>query len=381
MISNQFDYIIIGSGLAGLQLALSLSRDEYFQNKKIALLDKSLKTENDKTWCFWEQGEGKWESIIHKSWSAGEVITSNKQIDFQLEPYRYKMIRSIDFYNYVLAELKKISTVEFIHEEVISAEEKENTVTVSTPSQTYQAAQVFDSRIPKEYFSNQKDYINIFQHFKGWMIETEKPVFSPDKFTMMDYRLKWKNSTSFTYVLPISPAKAFVEYTFFTPFTTDETVYDKQLKTYIEKYLQLNHYKITETEKGIIPMTNFPFQKYHSNRITKIGTAGGWVKASTGYSFKHTEKKIEKLLKNIKEDKVFHHDLYKAKFQYFDKIFLKVLEEENEKGEWIFENFYAKNSIQQVFQYLDEETTMAEDLKIMGSLFSLAFIRAFFKSL
>ena len=381
MISNQFDYIIIGSGLAGLQLALSLSRDEYFQNKKIALLDKSSKTENDKTWCFWEQGEGKWESIIHKSWSAGEVITSNKQIDFQLEPYRYKMIRSIDFYNYVLAELNKISTVEFIHEEVIAAEEIENAVKVSTPSQTYQAAQVFDSRIPEEYFSNQKDYINIFQHFKGWMIETEEPVFSPDKFTMMDYRLKWKNSTSFTYVLPIAPTKAFVEYTFFTPFITDETVYDEQLKTYIEKYLQLNQYKITETEKGIIPMTNFPFHKYHSNRITKIGTAGGWVKASTGYSFKHTEKKIEKLLKNIKENKVFHHDLYNAKFQYFDKIFLKVLEEENEKGEWIFENFYAKNSIQHVFQYLDEETTMAQDLKIMGSLFSSAFIKAFFKSL
>ena len=128
-------------------------------------------------------------------------------------------------------------------------------------------------------------------------------------------------------------------------------------------------------------MTNFPFHKYHSNRITKIGTAGGWVKASTGYSFKHTEKKIEKLLKNIKENKVFHHDLYNAKFQYFDKIFLKVLEEENEKGEWIFENFYAKNSIQHVFQYLDEETTMAQDLKIMGSLFSSAFIKAFFKSL
>jgi len=381
MISNQFDYIIIGSGLAGLQLALSLSRDECFQNKKIALLDKSSKTENDKTWCFWEQGEGKWESIIHKSWSAGEVITSNKQIDFQLEPYRYKMIRSIDFYNYVLAELNKISTVEFIHEEVIATEEKENAVTVSTPSQTYEAAHVFDSRIPEEYFSNQQDYINIFQHFKGWMIETEEPVFSPDKFTMMDYRLKWKNSTSFTYVLPISPTKTFVEYTFFTPFITDETVYDEQLKTYIEKYLQLNQYKITGTEKGIIPMTNFPFHKYHSNRITKIGTAGGWVKASTGYSFKHTEKKIERLLKNIKENKVFHLDLYNAKFQYFDKIFLKVLEEENEKGEWIFENFYAKNSIQQVFQYLDEETTMAEDLKIMGSLFSSAFIKAFFKSL
>ena len=128
-------------------------------------------------------------------------------------------------------------------------------------------------------------------------------------------------------------------------------------------------------------MTNFPFQNFHSQRITKIGTAGGWVKASTGYSFKHTEKKIEKLIENLKQNKLPYQGLLNPKFQYYDKVFLKVLEQENDKGEWIFENFYQKNSIQEVFQYLDEETNFQQDLKIMGSLFSSAFVKAFFKTL
>ena len=53
---KQYDYIIIGNGLAGFQLALALSQDTFFDNKKIALIDKSDKTENDKTWSFWEKG-------------------------------------------------------------------------------------------------------------------------------------------------------------------------------------------------------------------------------------------------------------------------------------------------------------------------------------
>lgn len=379
--NKTYDYIIIGSGVAGLQLALAFSKDAYFQHKKIVLFDKSAKKENDKTWCFWEQGKGNWEELIHKSWSVGEVITSKKHIEFQLAPYRYKMIKSIDFYKSALEEIEKSTNIQFIQEEVITAEEKENSVTVKTPENSYEANQVFDSRIPKGYFSKKEKYINIYQHFKGWMIETEKPFFNPSKFTMMDYRLKWKNSTSFTYILPISATKAFVEYTFFTPFTTEEKVYDEQLKKYIEKYLQLKNYKITETEMGTIPMTNFPFQDYHSQRITKIGTAGGWVKASTGYSFKYTEKKIKKLIGNIKQNQLPYQGLLNPKFQYYDKVFLKVLEKENEKGEWIFEKFYERNSIQEVFQYLDEETNFSQDLKIMGSLFSSTFVKAFFRNL
>jgi len=128
-------------------------------------------------------------------------------------------------------------------------------------------------------------------------------------------------------------------------------------------------------------MTNFPFQNFSTKNITKIGTAGGWVKPSTGYSFKHTEKKVAQITTNLKLDKLPSANLFKSKYAFYDKVFLKVLNDENEKGEWIFEQFYAKNSVETMFKFLDEDSSFKEELQIMSSLFSSAFIKAFFKTL
>ncbi len=98
MTASHFDYIIIGNGMAGLKLALALSEDSYFANKRIALIDQSKKTINDKTWCFWEVKGGKWDDILFKTWSQGLFYSSERSIHLSLDPYTYKMVRSIDFY-------------------------------------------------------------------------------------------------------------------------------------------------------------------------------------------------------------------------------------------------------------------------------------------
>ena len=116
-------------------------------------------------------------------------------------------------------------------------------------------------------------------------------------------------------------------------------------------------------------MTNFPFEKYSTNHITKIGTAGGWVKGSTGYSFKHTEKKVSKIIQNLKEQNIPSKGLCNKKYQFYDAIFLNVLKDDNHKGEWIFEQFYSKNSIETMFKFLDEESSFFEELKIRICLF------------
>ena len=64
MSKNHYDYIIIGNGLAGLQLALAFNNDSHFTNKRIALIDPSTKTSNDKTWSFY--GLSLLQSIIKK---------------------------------------------------------------------------------------------------------------------------------------------------------------------------------------------------------------------------------------------------------------------------------------------------------------------------
>lgn len=378
--NHHFDYIIIGNGLAGLQLALKLNLDSFFKNKSIALIDPSIKNTNDKTWSFWESGISQWNAISYKSWKEASIYTSKKSIDLKLAPYSYKSIRSIDFYNYSKTKLQKNKQIHFFNESVTSINE-DKSIIVKTETKTYSASHVFDSRIPKDYFENSKNYINLIQHFKGYVIKTERDVFDINKIVMMDYRLKDGEQTTFTYVLPFSKNEALVEFTYFTENTVDETTYDNFLKKYINEYLNIKTYSIVEKEMGQIPMTTYPFEKHNTKGITKIGTGGGWVKGSSGYSFKNTEKKVSIIIDNLKDNRIPSKNLFKTKYKFYDKVFLKVLKDENHKGEWIFHQFYSKNSVQTMFRFLDEESTFFEELKIMWSLLSWSFIKAFFKTL
>ncbi|WP_396600464.1 lycopene cyclase family protein [Algibacter sp. R77976] len=377
---THFDYIIIGNGLAGLQLALKMSLDAFFNTKNIALIDPSKKDTNDKTWSFWETEDSQWDQITYKSWNKASIVTSKKEIRLELNPYSYKSIRSIDFYNYAKEKLSTKNNIDFIIERVESLHEG-NLIKVSTNKNNYSATHIFDSRIPETFSIQSKKYISIIQHFKGWIIKSENKAFDKNNITMMDYRLKDGEQTTFTYVLPFSETEALIEFTYFTSHVVNENTYDDFIKKYINDYLKIENYSIIETEKGQIPMSNFPFEKFNTNKVTKIGTGGGWVKGSTGYSFKNTEKKIEKIIDNIKANKTPSSNLFKKKYKFYDKVFLKVLKDENHKGEWIFQQFYDKNSVQTMFRFLDEDSTFLEELKIMMSLFSWSFIKAFFKTL
>ncbi len=378
MWSSNYYYIIVGGGLAGLQLALEFSRDLFFKGKSIAIIDPSFERKNDKTWCFWEKNNGKWDSVIYKEWKKAKFKSSTKDLDLDLSPYKYKMVRSIDFYSEVKKELEATGDFHFIQDEIDKIDPVR--MTAFGKKKDYTATHFFDSRVTTEFEKDRKS-AKIYQHFKGWIIETEEPVFDPSFFTMMDYSLKHETSTSFTYVLPLSKTKALVEFTFFTPFLTEENIYDEYLKKYIEEELKINAYKISETEKGVIPMTDYPFHSDNIPEVTKIGTGGSWVKGSTGYSFKHTEKKVGKIIANIHAGKLPSHNLINQRFRFYDAIFLDVLKKRNDLGESIFSKFYSKNTPQEIFKYLDEETTFSEELKIMMSLFHPQFIKSFFKKI
>ncbi|GAA4318835.1 lycopene cyclase family protein [Pontixanthobacter gangjinensis] len=378
MITPDYYYAIVGGGLAGLQLAYRISNDVFFKGKKIIIIDPSDKTDNDKTWCFWEENMGSWDHLVHKSWQMGRFISSETEEILNLEPYSYKMLKSLDFYNFIRKKLERSEDISFVKDEI----EKIDQVTRTAIGRkgNYTATHFFDSRPPEEYKQDEKSAV-IYQHFKGWEIETEKEHFDESLFTMMDYRIKYKDSTSFTYVLPLSKNKALVEFTFFTPFLVEDKEYDIYLEKYLSQILKIENYKITETEKGMIPMTDFDFHSENTDYLTRIGTAGGWVKASSGYSFKNTEKKIEQLIQNIKSSRRPSYGLQNNKFRKYDAIFLDVLEKRNDLGESLFTKFYTKNSIQDIFRFLDEETSFSEDLKIMLSLFHPQFLKSFFNKL
>ncbi len=373
-----YDFAIIGAGAAGLHLALAMQEDSFFSNKKILILEKEEKNCNDRTWCFWETGKGKWENILRHSWKQGSMFNSREEIPLEMGNYSYKMVRGLDFYKYAIKEIQKSANFHWIKDEVFEVT-KGSRVKITGTQGTYEALQVFDSRIQQDFFDTEDKYSRVLQHFKGWFIETETDIFDPEKFTMMDFRKTWENTTSFTYVLPFTKRKALVEFTFFTPELVESEVYESMLREYIEEILKPGKYQITEKEGGVIPMSDYPFHKENDWQVIKIGTAGSWVKPSSGYSFKNAERYSQQLISNIKSNKIPAAGIPNKKFRFYDSLFLEILQNKNYLGKELFSVMYKKNPVWRIFRFLDEETTLKEDIKMMSDFNPRPFIKAMVK--
>lgn len=376
MDSTIYNYAIIGAGCAGLHLALAMMDDPFFADKQVLIVEKESKEVNDRTWCFWEAGTGKWDPIIHHTWSKGKFNAQKNQHQLDMSPYRYKMLRSIDFYTHGKARIKSAPNFHWVNEQVNDIIFAGNQAKIIGQKGSFFADHIFDSRIPPDFYTSKDSYTRILQHFKGWVIETAEDCFDPEEFVIMDYRLKWKDSTSFNYVLPISKRKALVEFTLFTPDLIPDKQYDHILSLYLKTFWGLENYSIVEVEQGIIPMSDFPFHHYHQPHLTKIGTAGGWVRPSSGYHFKNAEKYSRQIINNIKKHKLPSAGIASNRFRKYDVLLLDILKNHNELGEELFTCMFEKNPANQIFKFLDEETTFIEDLKIITSFRFKPFLQA-----
>lgn len=373
---KQFDYIIAGAGAAGLTLAYLLTGYEDRQ-KSILIIDKDPKSANDRTWCFWEKEANLFENLVFKSWTKAVFQTSDWSKTYGLNPYTYKMIRGIDFYEFMKTELKR-SNVEWLQEEVISIEAEG---TVKTKSAEYKGELVFNSIFDRRDLEVPHSR-TILQHFKGWIVETKTPKFDSDTATYMDFSIDQQGDCRFGYILPFSESKSLIEYTLFNDQLLEQPDYDSALKDYLLK-LGIHEYEITEVEYGIIPMTNHPFKIRESNHVFNIGINGGFAKPSTGYTFLRGQQILKKMAKNITLGQVPDLDLpfQSKRFKLYDGTLLKVLSDGKFTGEEIFGQLFRRNGLHQMFKFLDEETSLAEEIKIMSSTPLLHFGKAFIQQL
>jgi len=127
-------------------------------------------------------------------------------------------------------------------------------------------------------------------------------------------------------------------------------------------------------------MTCFPFENQNAPSLLHIGTAGGWTKASTGFTFKNTTRQVKNLIAFLKTNKPLNRFTSRNRFYYYDLLFLDVLSKYNAQGSELFERMFTKNSPQQIFRFLDEQTNFWEELKILSS-YSLIQISWFLKAL
>jgi lycopene beta-cyclase len=374
---KRYDYILLGTGAAGLIVAYRMYKDSFFKNKSILLIDKEEKRQDDRTWCYWAPKGGEWDSLLKARWDKAYFAGSNFEKEIDLFPLEYKMLRSSPFYKEIFSALEGWPSLEIAKEEVIRWEANEGGDTeVVTKENHYISQRVLCSIFDPKEASNQTQYPYLKQHFIGWFVETKEPVFDEKRVTFMDFSIPQKGNTRFMYVLPESSCQALLEYTLFSEELLEEEEYEQGIRDYLTS-MGVKNYVVREVERGNIPMTCYPFWKNNRPSLLYIGTAGGWTKASTGYTFYNTLKHSHRLVAFLKTGKKLDQFSIVNRFRFYDDIFLEVLHRRNDLGAIIFSNLFAKIPSQQLFAFLCEESHFLTELRILNSVPKILFTRAF----
>ena len=375
---KHYDYIFTGAGLSALMTVYKMVQSGKFKNTSILLLDENPKKTNDRTWCFWKTNDSIWEQSISKKWDSALFANEDFRRNLDLKPYQYNMIKGLDFYIQVFDLLSKQENITFVNQKVLEIEESETIILVQTEKESFSGSKLFNSIHNKQKVEAQSQYPLLQQHFIGWFIKSEQAVFNPEQATFMDFSVEQKGNTRFMYVLPTSKTEALVEYTLFSHKLLKKEEYENEIQKYIEK-LGIRNYEIVDKEQGSIPMTCYPFWKANTKNVINIGTSGGWTKASTGYTFKNSHTKSTELVAFLQRETDFTKFHTRTKFWFYDLLLLDILDRKNELGSHIFSSIFQKGNPSLIFKFLDEETTLYEDIQVILKCPKMLFIKAIFR--
>ena len=353
---KEFDYIIIGGGCAGLSLAYELEINDKLKEKTLAIIETREEYKRDKTWSFWKVFNHNFDDCVIKSWNNFTINSPDSSHELTNKEFPYQSIDSGKFYKKINIKLSTNSNISFFKN--LSEINSENSI-------------IFNSVHEKEL-----DKSKLWQHFQGIEIETPKNIFDEEIINLMDFNCDQRNDVHFFYTLPFSKNKALIETTWLSPLEDQSLMdYDLQLENYIKNNLGIKNYKINFTEKGAIPLFYPSFK--NENKIINIGSVGGMTRLSTGYTFLNIQehsKYIVKNIENIDGAKIFNLG---KKYQFLDKVFLRVLEKHPEKMPKIFFNMF-KTSSNTIIKFLSNKSNIIEDINIISKMPKLIFLKALF---
>ena len=353
---KEFDYIILGGGCAGLSLAYELDVNLKLKDKSLAIVEARSEYKRDKTWSFWKISDHNFDDCVIKSWNNFSINTKLGSIEIINKEYPYQTVDSSLFYNKILNRIKQNKNIQFFQ---------------NTNQLNLENSFIFNSVTIKDYYKE-----NLWQHFKGIEIETEKNIFDDEIFNLMDFDCDQKNSVHFFYTLPFAKNKALIETTWLSKMN-DESLkdYDVQLKKYIDETLKIKNYKINYQEEGAIPLS-YPLSQTKKNTIN-IGSAGGMTRLSTGYTFLNIQNHSKYIVKNI--DKIQNLKSYHIgkKYEFLDNIFLNVLKNQPDLMPKIFLNMFKAPS-KTVIKFLSNKSNIFEDFGIILKMPKWIFIKNIF---
>ncbi len=364
MKSPHHNIAILGGGLAGLSTLYHLQRAGKLAGKSVVLVDpEGRKTAHDRSWSFWEAEPGPFEDLVYHRWPLVTVHDQKRNLDCDISPYIYKLIRSVDFYTHVNNVIDEIDGLERIIAKAEDVRAVGEEVHFSAGGADYTADLAFSS-LPLHLRPRQIKEPYLDQHFRGWFIETEEDTFDPGRAALMDFRTPQHGEARFFYVMPFSKRRALVEIAIFSNHHLKTSEYDNLLKTYIYNHWTQGNYAITHTEGGNIPMTSYPFPVRDHNLIY-IGMRGGATRPSTGYTFLALQRQLLRLAASFPN--LTDIAPWPTKHVLYDATLLRILQNGDLPADSLFVDMFASNPPDRVLAFLNGETSFTDELRFMST--------------
>jgi Brp/Blh family beta-carotene 15,15'-monooxygenase len=129
-------------------------------------------------------------------------------------------------------------------------------------------------------------------------------------------------------------------------------------------------------------MSNASMDSYGSENIINLGARNYCLKPSTGYAFKNMYAQAVDLSECIQKGHLklstnrTHEKVSKGRFAFYDSLLLIILHLWPSYGKVIFSRLFSKIETKLILKFLDEKTTISEDIKIFSRLPIGIFLRA-----
>jgi lycopene beta-cyclase len=348
---------IRGAGVAGCALAQALKAR--FPELQITIFDRRPRLPHPpRTFCFFETGRVSASVTPAMQWRRVRVAGGDfsRVIDCSATPYT--LVRGDDFFESAVHSLEELG-VQFVWQ---AGESRLGPTAVTLGGGTYRFDLVVDAA-----FDPAPVVPRLWQSFAGVLVETERPSFDCGEATLMELQgSSTESPLSFMYVLPFSATTALVEHTTFSFSQLTEAEHF----AFVERWLRargIDRWRELAREHGAIPMG---LDVGKAPPWPVVGTAGGGVRAGTGYGYQGIHQQVQRLADDLSRGAYsggpWRFDPTRAILRIGDRLLLRALRRRPECGEDILGALLKTARDSDLVAFLAGEADLLQSLRVMS---------------
>ena len=342
--------------MSGLSLAREILRAS--PNSSVHLFDRRPRRPHpQRTFCFFSPLEDSLPVEPYKKWN--NVRFRGREFDRSIatDAAPYALVRGEDFFKITLQELEERGAQfswECEHTNV-----QDNAIV--TDAGVYEFDKVVDAS-----FEVSKARSLLWQSFGGLWIQTQEDSFDPSTALLMD-------------LLPSSESSPVVFVYVHTTFSCRQMPSEwhfSACEEWIRSHVR-GEYAVIGREAGVIPMG---LERPGASETIVIGSAGGAIRASTGYAFLNIQRQARELARALVQggggDVPRSHEGLPGWYATADALFLKALAKAPLKGSLLMGRLLDKAPAQPLIRFLAGDANIVEALRVMSSVPKMMMMRA-----